>query len=571
MAGVCIDKLPHSCGTTKGLQVFADRETGEVDGFCFACRKTIKDPYGKKVTIDDVELPKEKTPEEIQAEIAEVSGYQVLDLKSRRLRARHLDQFGIKVAVSEQDGKTPSHTYFPITKEGKVSGYYVKTLSQPSYTWSIGDVKHGEPFGWQQARKSGAYKLIITEGKEDAVAVKSIFERYGKEEYQPAVISLPNGVNSVESSLTQIAEEASRMFREIVICFDNDKAGQEAVENAMLIFPKALSVTLPEKDANDCVLKGSMQAAYKALAFNAAKPKNTRLIVASPEFHEKARTPTPYGELTWPYPSMNKMMRNIRYGETIYIGAGVKMGKSELLNDIAAHFIKAHDVPVLLAKPEEENKKTYKLVANKMVGKVFHDPDVKFDYEAYDEAGKKMEGKLVMVDLYQHLGWDSLKKDITFAAKSLGVKAVFIDPITNLTNGMNAADANTKLQEIAQELSAMALDLNIVIFIFVHLRAPEGNISKEQRLKKYKDHQYHQLGNCPHELGGDVVSAQFAGSRAMMRSCNLMLGLEGNKDEELPKEIRNTRWLRILEDREFGNTGSVRLFWNQATTLFKEI
>jgi hypothetical protein len=36
MSGVCIDKLSHSCGTRKGLQVFADEETGKVNGWCFS-------------------------------------------------------------------------------------------------------------------------------------------------------------------------------------------------------------------------------------------------------------------------------------------------------------------------------------------------------------------------------------------------------------------------------------------------------------------------------------------------------------------------------------------------------
>jgi len=326
---------------------------------------------------------------------------------------------------------------------------------------------------------------------------------------------------------------------------------------------------LPEKDPNDCIIKGATAAAHKALAFQAKPPKNTRLVIADDFLHTAAREPTPYGELTWPYPRMNKFLRNIRLGTTIYIGAGVKMGKSELLNDIAGHLIKEHGISVFMAKPEEENKKTYKLMCNKMVGKVFHDPDVEFDYEAYDKAGEMLKGKLMMVDLYQHMGWESLKKDIIMAA-ALGAKAIFIDPITNLTNGMNAADANTKLQDIAQDLAAMALDLNIVIFIFVHLKAPEGNISKEQRMKKYERGEYVNLGNCPHEMGGDIHSSQFAGSRAMMRSCHLMLGLAGNKDPELDEDIRHMRWLQILEDRDFGNSASIPLFWNKNTTLFKE-
>ena len=56
-----------------------------------------------------------------------------------------------------------------------------------------------------------------------------------------------------------------------------------------------------------------------------------------------------------------------------------------------------------------------------------------------------------------------------------------------------------------------------------------------------------------------------------MQACNLMLGLEGNKDPELPPEIRNTRWLTILEDREFGNSDSVMIHWNKNTTQFTEV
>ena len=226
------------------------------------------------------------------------------------------------------------------------------------------------------------------------------------------------------------------------------------------------------------------------------------------------------------------------------------MGKSELLNALAAHFIQEHGWKVFMAKPEEANNKTYKLVAGKIVGKIFHDPKVEFDYEAYDRAGEVIADKIAMVNLYQHLGWESLKEDIREAASN-GCTAIFIDPITNLTNGMSAADANTKLQEIAQELAAMALDLNVVIFIFCHLKSPDSGPD--------------------HEHGGQVLSSQFAGSRAMMRSCNLMIGIEGDKSPELPLEQKNMRELVLLEDREFGNTGRFPLYWDQNTSLFNEV
>jgi hypothetical protein len=62
-----------------------------------------------------------------------------------------------------------------------------------------------------------------------------------------------------------------------------------------------------------------------------------------------------------------------------------------------------------------------------------------------------------------------------------------------------------------------------------------------------------------------VLSAQFAGSRAMMRSCNYMIGLQGNKHPDLSEEERNCRELVILEDREFGASGKVPLYYNPKT------
>lgn len=212
--------------------------------------------------------------------------------------------------------------------------------------------------------------------------------------------------------------------------------------------------------------------------------------------------------------------------------------------------MKEHGWKVLLAKPEEANQKSYKMLAGKIAGRIFHDPKVEFDYEAFDKAGIVLRERACMINLYQHLGWDTLKEDIQSAVAE-GVEAVFIDPITNLTNGMNAADANTKLQEIAQELAAMAKDLDIVIFIFCHLRNPDSGLS--------------------HDRGGKVLTSQFAGSRAMGRSCNYMFGLEGNKDPELPKEERNIRHLVLLDDREYGEVGTCDLYWDEKTSLFNEM
>lgn len=570
MAGQCLAKLPHSCGTKKGLQVFAG-EDGNVNGFCFACGEFVPHPYGDPVKTDTLPQPKQKTEEEIQEELHEVAAYPTVTVESRKLRAEALSEFGVKVALNESDGKTPIAICYPYEIKGKLIGFKIKSLDGKKNFYSVGSLKGADLFGWSRAIASGARRLIIVEGEDDAIALTRIIDRLTKEQYtdyKPVVVSLAHGSGSVKRDLTRFKSEINRYFKEVIICFDNDDAGAEAVKQAMLILPHAEVATLPYKDAQECLAKGAQKAAFQAVTFNFQKAKNTKLVFGA-DLHAEARKEPVWGDLTWPWQHLNETTRGIRYGETIYIGAGVKMGKSEIVNALAAHFIKEHDVKVFMAKPEESNVKSYKLLAGKLVGRVFHDPKRPFDFEAYDRAGEILQDKVAMVNLYQHLGWETLKSDI-ISAVEWGAKAVFIDPITNLTNGENAGDANTKLQEVAQELASMAMDYNIVIFIFCHLKAHEGNISKEKREKSYHDGKFIGLGNCPHEFGGDIYSSQFAGSRAMMRSCNLMIGLEGNKDPELSDEERNIRHIKLLEDREFGETGTFPIYWNRETTLFKE-
>lgn len=545
----CVEKLPHKCGSQNGLQVFQE-DNGSYTGFCFSCGKYEENPYGDK--------PKGykpaifvKTQEQIDAELLEIQDFKTVALPDRKLRKDSLEYFDVKIGLSETDGETPSIHYYPYSKGGVLRGYKVRLIEGKKF-WAVGTIKDVDLFGWDKAIATGAKRLFITEGEIDAISLYQIFKDQAKgtayANFDLAVVSLISGASSAPRDLSKFLPEIRKHFKEIVLVFDSDEPGKAAAEAVVKNIPDVLIATLPDKDVNDCLKSGRGKAAYAACQFNAAKPKNTRFI-SGDSLHEIAKKPPEFG-FSWPWRHITDSTRGIRLGETIYIGAGQKQGKSEVVNTLAAHFICEHGWKVFLVKPEESNNKTYKLVAGKVAGKIFHDPNKPFDEIAYDKAGDKLKGSLYMLNLYQHLGWETLKADIRQAAVE-GCKAIIIDPITNLTNGINAADANTKLQEIAQELSAMALDLNVVIFIFCHLRNPDAG--------------------PPHERGGEVLSSQFAGSRAMARSCNLMLGLEGNRDPNLPREEKNLRTLVLLEDREFGETGRFKLYWDDQTGLFNEL
>lgn len=552
--GKCVEMVRHDkCGSSR-LQVFL-QDNGSYDGFCFGCGESVAHPYKDKPEGYKPQV-KIKTKEDIEKEIKEIGGYRCLDLPKRALKRVALEHFGVKIGVSEADGTTPESYYFPYRKDGELTGYKVGLFelgeNGKKRVWSLGAVKDVDLFGWEEAIGTGAKRVYITEGEFDAVALWQMImkQQFGGpyEKNIPAVCSIPHGASAATKDISKIIGKLRRHFQEIVLVFDNDKPGKDAEADVLKNFPDFMAVTLPKKDANECLKEGLIKAAVNACMFKAEKPKNTRLVMAS-SLIEAARKEAEWG-LSWPWRRMTELTRGMRLGETYYFGSGVKMGKSELVNAIAAHCIIEHKWKVFMAKPEEANVKTVKMMAGKVAGRIFHDPKIPFDHDAYDKASKVIAENLYMVNLYQHMGWASLEADIREAA-ALGCKAIFIDPITNLTVGMDSAEANTKLVEIAVALSSMALDLNVIIFIFCHLKAPEKG--------------------DPHERGGKVMSVQFAGSRAMMRSCNYALGMEGNKDPDLPEEERNKRKLVLLEDREFGSVGEIPLIWSPVTGMFKEL
>lgn len=547
---VCIEKIEcPKCGS-HSCQVFQN-EDNSYTGFCFAKCGYIHDPYKDKPK-DYKPVAIRKSKEQIAAEVAEIDEYQFLALPDRKLRKDALEYYGVKVGVSQEDGKTPiSHHYPYYSEEGELVGYKNRII-EGKRMYSTGDLKGDDLFGWQQAIRGDGKKLFITEGEIDCVSLYQILKdanagtQYA--DRNPPVVSLPHGAAHAARALGANQARIRKHFTEIVLVFDMDEPGKAAAKAVLQIFPDAKVAELPFKDVNEGLTQGKSRAVHAAVVFKAEKPKNTRLINGR-DLHVLAKEPPKWG-FAWPWRGINDLTRGIRFGETIYVGAGQKQGKSEIVNSLAAYFIKEFGWKVFMAKPEEANVKTYKLVAGKIARKKFHDPKVEFDFEAYDKAGEVIGDNLQLLNLYQHVGWDTLKGDIREAA-AMGCKAFFIDPITNLTNGMESGAANVKLQEIAQEASALALDLDIVIFLFCHLKNPDGG--------------------PPHERGGKVLSSQFAGSRAMARSCNLMIGLEGNRDPELPEMERNMRKLVVLENRETGEVGEFNFYWNPETTLFAEV
>ena len=227
--------------------MFSREEDDTVDGFCFSCGEYVRHPYGNEREVESIPKPEEKTPEDIQKELAEISGYQTVDLPKRKLRRSTLEQYGVKISMSEQDGKTPVARYYPYYKDGELTGYRVKLVDQKK-TWTIGSLKGVDLFGWKEAIASGSKKLIICTGEDDAIAIRRAIELNTKTEYRdqmPFPVSIVFGDGYADKDIIRMKAKIKQYFKEVILAFDMDESGEKAATAVSKIMPEVTVAALP--------------------------------------------------------------------------------------------------------------------------------------------------------------------------------------------------------------------------------------------------------------------------------------------------------------------------------------
>ena len=314
-----IEKLPHSCGTTRGLQVFLE-DDGRYTGYCFSCHTHVKDPYAEKEQGYTPPKPSTKSPEQVKKELNAIQGFPCEALPDVGLKKWTLEYYNVRLGYDQETASTVHAEYYPYEQNGELKAYQVRI--RPKKFFSIGDFDNCEPFGWRQACTAGGYKLFITEGQKDAMTLFQVLSEKGKFENPPAVISLPNGTKSVDK-MSKCFSTFSK-WKEVVLVFDNDEPGKAAVDRFCTMYPEAKVVTLPLKDANEMLLAGRSKELFDSVMFQ-AKTKLSDKLVRSSDVWEQARK-RPEEGFSWPWPSLTALTRGIRRGEGYYLGAGVKMG-----------------------------------------------------------------------------------------------------------------------------------------------------------------------------------------------------------------------------------------------------
>lgn len=543
----CVAKIKHNvthCTSENGLQVFYDDVSNKYTGYCFSCAAKgleayVADPYGGQ---EPTEKPKVKSKEEIEAEVAEIRALGGPKQAFRGIPAKYYTRAGVRLAFSEYDGKTPFSFNFPHSKDGKLVSFKTIMMDKKAM-WSVGDSKGCDLYNWESAKKKGVKRLYITEGHWDCHALEYMLEEYCGGKYEYAVTSIPNGVGSAASTIGRMRKEIESLFSEVVLVFDADDPGAKAVKEVQKVMPNVLEAPHVSgvKDANDALDKGKQDTFVDFVLWKARKPPMEGIMTVSTVMDRGVKEPE--AGLSYPWPTLDRVMYGQRFGEATCVAGGIGIGKTLYSHECTAHNIIHHNQPCFVALLEESNIKTLWNVAGKVDSLPYNRPEVfEQNKDKYYETLTRLENKLF---LWNSDGGTSYRFDlpeilnaIRFNVAEYGCRFAYIDNMTRLTDQMPTHEANEFINKYSSEIANLASELNIHITLFSHLNPPKGKDA------------------VSHEEGGEVYPSQLTGSRGIMRSFPNIIGFERNKYADGDKV--NNSYLSLIKNRDFGNERKVK-------------
>ena len=402
---------------------------------------------------------------------------------------------------------------------------------------------NGNPnyFYGQNLWPNGGKKLVITEGEIDCLTVSQI------QGNKWPCVSLPSGAQSAKGIFKRQLEWLSA-WDEVVIMFDQDKAGREAAESVAHILPagKCKIARLSGKDPNEMLLAGKADEVIRA--FWDAKVWRPDDIVDGTELYERLTTPKPNDSIPYPYYGLNELTRGMRKGEIVTFCAGSGIGKSAVCKEIALHVLKTTDRKLGYIALEESIERT----ANGIIGLEMSRPLHLEPFEADEDYNKAYKatvgsGRFYLYDHWGSLDSDNLLGHIRYMAKAMDVDYVVLDHLSIVVSGMGDGDERRMIDNTMTKLRALVEETKIGVILVSHLKRPEGK---------------------GHEEGAATSLAQLRGSAAIAQLSDMCIGLERNQQD---KENKNRTALRVLKNRFSGETGlACSLLYNKETGRIAE-
>ena len=479
---------------------------------CYSCGKVTQmddDDTGPKESVFERVKKRPKTDSPVLSSPTELG--KVLAIPERDISRESAQFYGIL--------QTDSEYRFPY-----VGGFKVRKKDDKKF------FSEGKPTGLfgQDRFPAGGKFVTITEGEFDAVAA---FQMLGAR--YPSV-SIKDGASGAVKAVTE-AFEWLDSFDKVVICFDNDKPGQEAAKKVAELFShKALVVKLNKyKDANEYLSnqnsKDFVDSWWRAERYT---PDG---IVQGSTLWDKLNQPRKPAEVMYPFEGLNKLTYGIRKGELVMVTSGSGMGKSQFLRELTWQILQKTEDSVGLMFLEENNEKTGLGLMSLAVNKPLHLPDSEYTPEEYKDAFDKTlgTGRIYLFDHFGSSGIDNIVSRVRYMARGCNCGFILLDHISIVVSNQENTDERKALDEIMTKLRTLVQETGIALICVSHLKRPDGK---------------------GHEEGAATSLAQLRGSGSIAQLSDIVIGLERNGQADDPVE-RNTTYMRVLKNRFCGLTG----------------
>jgi twinkle protein len=507
-----------ACGSSDNLARYTDGH-----GHCFGCKHYEHGEGNEKKT----------------ARSTRVSGLiegEYKSLKKRGINEDTCKKFGYQVGT--HNGRTVHIAPFHNDK-GQVVAQHIR-YNPKDFTW-LGEAKKGQLFG-QHLWRDGGKQVVITEGELDCLSISQLWGN------KWPVVSIKSGSSGAKKDIEKSVEWLEQ-FEHVILCFDNDKAGQAALESCTAaLSPGRIKVAkLPLKDANEMLLAGREKELLDALW--GAKTYRPDGIVSAADVWELVVKEEDHGELLYPWDGLNNLTHGPRVGEVTTLCAGSGIGKSAVCREIAADLITKGESVGYIAL-EESVQRSIRGLLSIAVNRPLHLPSVRRSVpeDQLRAAWEGLKDKAFFYDHWGSVGSDNLLNRIRYLARGCLCRWVVLDHISIVVSGDGEGDERRKIDNLMTSIRSLVEELRIGMLLVSHLKRPDGK---------------------GHEEGAATSLAQLRGSAAIAQLSDIVIGMERNQQDE---EAAHITTVRVLKNRYTGETGvACALSYDKETGRLTEV
>jgi twinkle protein len=490
------------CGSSDANSLYSDGHE-----HCFACNRHTRPDGAEHLPVPAVSLPGE-----VQA------------LRSRGLTAETCRKFGVRLDTAGKRIILPYHD-----GDGRLVAYKSKYQDK---SHPVTGKLPGTLFG--QHLFGGGKSIVITEGELDALAVWQARPNW-------PVVSVPLGAKSAKKAI-QANLKYLLNFEEIVLFFDNDEAGQDAVQDCAPLLPGArtfIATAAPLKDANEALLH-SHDAVRQAI-WN-KRPWRPKAVVAGESLYALVSAPLRGRDASWPFADLNDLTGGLRRGELVTLTAGTGVGKSTFCGEVAQALVNQGEKIGYVAL-EESLQRTALRLMTVVASKPLHldnsipPEDLRKAFEA--SVGS---GRVVFNSGFRSVDPVELLNELRFMVMAEDCHWLFVDHLSILISGNDDGDERKLIDVTMTRLRNFVEETNCGMILISHLTGVQG-------------------GGKSHESGGRAHLSQLRGSRSIGQLSDIVIALERDLEEG-----ENGTMVRVLKNRHNGRTGPAGKVCYDSTT-----